>query len=400
MSVFLWRFGPKRNWTYLDSDSEYDPKLEDDESASEDESEDEEVEKSASESEDEDEAKVEASDEAASVVDLTIEPPGCAYACALGEWGVPACIMRRIDFGKFVRRCEKATSQNITDAKTTVANGKRAQYHLDETKEGKALLKAVLKRKNAADEGREYAHVWNDLMNALRGKITALLSKKPFHMHSALVFSGCSILVQDSDEATDQQAPHTDFAGGVQCVMACTPDTKPTLVYTEPLVDHDIPRTAEEQRLYDASHVSLAAEMSLKTLAKHKVGTVLNAMKPAADRLLQPGEFSCLLGPVIHAGPGIPKGTRRIVLFITAHLEGQPPYDVNEQHSAVNAALTLRSSKLAVRRAIDYNDRFKLWTTENGGEGEVLRKLVCGLMTKKKAVKKLQQLDTQVPPRT
>ena len=339
-------------------------------------------------------------------IDLTDDEhppiPGCAYACALDGLGVPPHIMARIDFKAFVLLCEEA-SEDIDGAQTTIANGKRTQYHLDETPEGIVLLDAVLQLPNAADDGKKYEVVWNDLMSALRNAIIALLRRAPFHVPPAyeFEFSGCSLIVQDSDEATKQQAPHIDFAGGVQCVMAVEPSTKATLVYTRALdanVHNMIPRTQEEQRLYDGNPKPCPAELCLETLAYTSSTTLAAAMKPAAAKPLQPGDISCLWGPVIHAGPAIPSSTTRTVLFITAHRKGDPPYDTNEQHSAANAALTLRSSALAACRVRDYKS-FELWETETGETGELLRKIAMRTEAVQSAldedVVKLRGLDTE-----
>ena len=345
------------------------------------------------------------------VIDLTMDtpppsPPAAAppseraYGCGLGERGVPPEIMARIDFDRFLAICrDEANDQSAT----TIPNGKRPQYHLDESAEGTRLLHRVLDKANPDDHNRRYRVVWGELIAALRGAVAAQLRGPPFHFTEAfardLQFSGCSLIVQDADESASPQAPHTDFAGGLQCIMACTEGAVPTSVYTGAygIPNHDaMRRSAAERQLHEANvALSHAAEEGLATLAATPRAHLLASMRPAAERALRRGEFCTMWGPVIHAGPAIPRGTRRIVLFITAHPAGAPPYDINEQHSPANAALTVRSAELAVERVLEYSD-FDLTQTEDGETGHVLRVVVERRdMTPADAVQLLRLVETE-----
>ena len=294
-----------------------------------------------------------------------------AYDCALGDRGVPADIMGRINFTDVVRVCEEE-SNAVADSRVILHNGNRVQFHLDETPSGQALLQRVLNRRNPNDQGRLYGAVWGNLMDSLRLKIGDMLCTPKFGLTapqaSAMVFETCAIIKQDARMMA--QAPHVDFLKGVQCVVACSNGVKPTLVYTG-----DYMTTADMMAINPPTHSQRESAMYLHglddpeevqqcfaTLACKPRVYMDPHMQPSAPRDLRPGEFSCLCGPIIHAGPSTPAGVEpRIVMFLTAKFPTDPSYDPDSQITAPHAALSVRSARMAVRRALEYPE-YEPWT--------------------------------------
>ena len=76
---------------------------------------------------------------------------------------------------------------------------------------------------------------------------------------------------------------------------------------------------------------------------------------------LRTGEFSVLVGPVLHAGPAC--ATRRRVLFFTFNTRGGARYNSDSQYGPTNSALWLNSAELVVHRFRDWasSDPTQYW---------------------------------------
>jgi hypothetical protein len=80
-------------------------------------------------------------------------------------------------------------------------------------------------------------------------------------------------------------------------------------------------------------------------------------MRPAADRKLNPGEFTYIAGPGIHAGPESEIGEYRVVLFFTTYLKGYSVrYDTNTQLLPYNITIAINSAHLFVRVLREWMD--------------------------------------------
>ena len=172
-------------------------------------------------------------------------------------------------------------------------------------------------------------------------------------------FRSFSVLKQEA--GSPAQWPHIDNMEKEVFIVACSKDVTTTLVYKgsyeAPIDSND--RTPTElanqpqklARIVNAAYpppanlLELLAPLVMKDPHAEQGGMHLTH---ADERPLNIGEFLCIQGPVIHAGPG---GERTVLFFTTSSI-----YDPHMQWGAPIAALAFNSAKQLMRTIEWYNE--------------------------------------------
>lgn len=136
----------------------------------------------------------------------------------------------------------------------------------------------------------------------------------------SLEFKSHSLICSGPDDASPAQWPHFDVLEGAQVVLACSPGVASTLVYRgDYAAAADVPATITPTELRLRNEEEAVVDLNVvATVVARTRSELASLMTPASDRPLRPGEFSLLVGPVLHAGPATPvaasfsKATRRM----------------------------------------------------------------------------------------
>lgn len=319
--------------------------------------------------------------------------PQRAHTACLGGDGVPAALVARCNSPLLLHLaaveapaslraelpgCRHEEACACSANPVFILGGRRELYASD--KRSQRLFGWLMNQPNPADGGRPFKVAWDELDAALDAKAgaAALRMGLPQRLVDRLVFSSrCLIESGVTRGAGDtggvplpaacpgqaKQAAHLDHKR-LQCtfnmgVQPCEATSVYTGEYaTEGWGDRTAARSPAEEANHQAKLAEGDAELRAAAATLFKPRADLEAqLRPAAPRLLAPGEGSAFWGPTIHAGAGTAAGEWRCIVFFTAHPEGEAAYDADTQFSPWSAALDLyHSASLVERMAIEYND--------------------------------------------
>lgn len=265
-----------------------------------------------------------------------------AWSCGRASHGV-----RQESMAYLNRMCSRST------AKWSQINGERKQFDLatdlnDLTDTAKGWIERHHERIDVLGCLREAAISAKEYLSTELG-ITRELGE----------FRSFSVLKQEA--GSPAQWPHIDNMEKEVFIVACSAGVTTTLVYKgsyeAPISGDD--RTPTERanqpqklaRIFNADYpppanlLELLAPLVMKDPHAEHGGMQLTH---ADEHPLNIGEFLCIQGPVIHAGPG---GERTVLFFTTSSI-----YDPQMQWGAPIAALAFNSAKQLMRTTEWYTE--------------------------------------------